>query len=119
VSSVLAGLIFYPLGSDVFRFYDEFSRGAADELTMIGAAMTAPNGAPAFATVVCYCGDPAVGEKVLEPLRTFGTPLADLIQQRPYLEIQSLFDPINPPGHHKRAHAGDRLVPWFPRQRRI
>jgi FAD/FMN-containing dehydrogenase len=106
VSIVLAGVIFYPLGSDVFRFYDEFSRSAPDELTMIGAAMTAPNGVPAFATVVCYCGDPAVGEKVLEPLRTFGTPIADLIQQRPYLEIQSLFDPINPPGrrYYNKAH---------------
>jgi FAD/FMN-containing dehydrogenase len=106
VSTVLAGVIFYPLGSEVFRFYDEFSRSAPDELTMIGAAMTAPNGAPAFATVVCYCGDPAVGEKILKPLRTFGTPIADLIQQRPYLEIQSLFDPINPPGrrYYNKAH---------------
>src|SRR5271170_6495382 len=53
-----------------------------------------------------YCGDPAVGEKVLKPLRTFGTPIADLIQQRPYLEIQSLFDPINPPGrrYYNKAH---------------
>lgn len=79
LSTVLGGVIFYPLGGDVFRFYDEFSRSAPDELTMIGAAMTGPNGAPAFATVACYCGDPAVGEKVLKPLRTFGTPIADLI----------------------------------------
>jgi FAD/FMN-containing dehydrogenase len=106
VSTVLAGVTFYPLSSKVFRFYDEFSRSAPDELTMIGAAMTAPNGAPAFATVACYCGEPGVGEKVLKPLRTFGTPIADLIQQRPYLEIQALFDPINPPGrrYYNKAH---------------
>jgi FAD/FMN-containing dehydrogenase len=104
--TVLGGVIFYPLHSDVFRFYDEFSHSAPDELTMIGAAMTGPNGAPAFATVACYCGDPAVGEEILKPLRTFGTPIADLIEERPYLEIQSLFDPINPPGrrYYNKAH---------------
>ena len=68
--------------------------------------MTGPNGQPAFATIACYCGDPAVGGKVLEPLRTFATPIADLIQQRPYVEMQSLFDPINPPGrrYYNKAH---------------
>jgi FAD/FMN-containing dehydrogenase len=111
LSTVLGGVIFYPLGGAVFRFYDEFSHSAPDELTMIGAAMTGPNGAPAFATVACYCGDPAVGEKVLKPLRAFGTPIADLIQQRPYLEIQSLFDPINPPGrrYYNKAHNISKL----------
>jgi len=106
LSTVLGGVIFYPLSSEAFRFYDEFARNAPDELTLLGAAMTGPNGAPAFAAVVCYCGDPAVGEKLLKPLRTFGTPIADLIQQRPYLEIQALFDPINPPGlrYYNKAH---------------
>jgi FAD/FMN-containing dehydrogenase len=106
LTTVLGGVIFYPLESGVFRFYEEFSRSGPDELTMIGAAMIGPNGAPAFATVACYCGDVAAGEKVLQPLRTFGTPIADLIQQRPYLEIQSLFDPLNPPGrrYYSKAH---------------
>jgi hypothetical protein len=88
LNTVLGGPIFYPLGSDVFHFYDEFSRNAPDELTLLGAAMTGPNGEPAFATIACYCGDPTTGEKLLEPLRTFGTPIADLIQQRPYVEMQ-------------------------------
>jgi FAD/FMN-containing dehydrogenase len=106
LNTVLGGPIFYPLGSDVFHFYDEFSRNAPDELTLLGAAMTGPNGEPAFATIACYCGDPTTGEKLLEPLRTFGTPIADLIQQRPYVEMQSLFDPINPPGrrYYNKAH---------------
>ncbi len=106
LKTVLGGVIFYPLGREVFRFYDEFSRSAPDELTMIGAAMTGPNGAPTFAVVACHCGDPAAGEEVLKPLRTFGVPIADLIQQRPYLEVQSLFDPLNPPGrrYYNKAH---------------
>jgi FAD/FMN-containing dehydrogenase len=106
VRTVLGGVIFHPLGGEVLRFYDEFSRDAPDELTLIGAAMIGPNGAPAFATIACYCGDPAAGEKTLKPLRSFGTPIVDLIQQRSYLEIQSLFDPLNPPGrrYYNKAH---------------
>ena len=106
ISTVLGGVIFHPLSTDVLRFYDEYSRSAPDELTMIGGALTAPNGAPGFATVVCYCGDQDEGEKVLEPLRTFGTPIADVIRQQPYLEMQSLFDPMNPPGrrYYNKAH---------------
>ena len=106
VHTVLGGPIFYPLGSDVFHFYDEFSRNAPDELTLLGGVITGPNGEPAFATIACYCGDPAAGERLIRPLRTFGTPVADLIQQRPYVEMQSLFDPMNPPGRHyyNKAH---------------
>jgi FAD/FMN-containing dehydrogenase len=106
INTVLGGVIFHPLSTDVLRFYDEYSRSAPDELTMIGGALTAPNGAPGFATVVCYCGDWVEGEKVLEPLRTFGTPIADVIRPQPYLEMQSLFDPMNPPGrrYYNKAH---------------
>jgi FAD/FMN-containing dehydrogenase len=106
VTMVLGGPIFHPLSREIFRFYDQFARSAPDELTVLGAAMTGPDGSPAFGTVVCYCGDPAEGEKLLVPLRAFGTPIADLIQQRPYLEMQSLFDPINPPGrrYYNKSH---------------
>jgi FAD/FMN-containing dehydrogenase len=106
ISTVLGGVIFHPLSNEVFRFYDEYSRSAPDELTMIGGALTAPNGAPGFATVVCYCGDQAEGERVLEPLRRFGTPIADVIRLQPYLEMQALFDPMNPPGrrYYNKAH---------------
>src|SRR5271165_814115 len=106
VSTVLGGPIFHPLCKESFRFYDEMSRSAPDELTMLGSAMTGPDGAPAFATVVCYCGSPAEGERLLEPLRTFGRPLADMIQQRPYVEMQSLFDASFRPGrrYYNKAH---------------
>src|SRR5271163_2204583 len=68
--------------------------------------MTGLDGAPAFATVVCYCGPLAEGEKLLEPLRTYATPIADMIQLRPYLEMQSLFDVSFPPGrrYYHKAH---------------
>jgi FAD/FMN-containing dehydrogenase len=106
VSTVLGGPILHPLKEEALRFYDEFARSAPDELTVLGSAMMGPGAVPAFATVVCYCGPPAEGEKLLRPLRTYAAPLADMIQPRPYLEMQSLFDPDFAPGrrYYNKAH---------------
>jgi hypothetical protein len=41
-----------------------------------------------------------VGEKVLEPLRTFGAPMADLIQPMPFPQMQTLLDAAFPDGNH-------------------
>ena len=49
--------------------------------------------------VACYCGDPAEGARVLEPLRAFGTPLADLVQPMPLPVMQSLLDGAFPDGN--------------------
>jgi FAD/FMN-containing dehydrogenase len=106
VSTVLGGPIFHPLRREAFHFYEELSHSAPDELTVLGSAMIGPGGVPAFATVVCYCGSPADGERVLKPLRSYGQPIADMIQQRPYVEMQSLFDASFPPGrrYYNKAH---------------
>lgn len=111
VSNVLGGILLHPLREDVLRFFDEFSSGAPDELTTLGAVLTGPDGSPAFGTLVCYCGSREEGEKVLKPLRTFATPLADLIQQRKYLEMQTQLDATWPPGRHyyNKAHNVRRL----------
>jgi hypothetical protein len=49
---------------------------------------------------VCWAGDLEQGERVLAPLRAFGTPLFDAIARRPYAELQRLFDPSVPHGWH-------------------
>lgn len=67
--------------------------------------MTDPDGNPAVAIVACYCGPLEEGEKALKPLRTFSTPLADLIAPRPYVEMQSLFDEAwTPRLYYNKAH---------------
>lgn len=111
VSRVLGGIILHPLREQVLRFFDDFSSGAPDELTTLGAVLTGPDGSPAFGTLVCYCGPQEEGEKVLKPLRNFATPLADLIQPREYLEMQTLLDETWPPGRHyyNKAHNIRRL----------
>lgn len=111
VDKVLGGIILHPLREEVLRFFDEFSRGAPDELTTLGAVLTGPDGSPAFGILVCYCGSREEGEKVLRPLKNFATPVADLIQMREYLEMQTQLDATWPPGRHyyNKAHNIRRL----------
>jgi FAD/FMN-containing dehydrogenase len=106
VGPVLGGIILHPLDRQTLRFFDEFSSAAPDELTTVGVVLTGADGSPAFASIVCYCGAPSEGEKVLKPLRTFEKPVADLIQPRSYLEMQGLLDETWPPGRHyyNKAH---------------
>ena len=47
---------------------------------------------------LCYAGDPAAGEKLIEPLRKFGTPLGEHVGVQPYTAWQQAFDPLLTPG---------------------
>lgn len=106
VDTVVGGMVIFPLTAEILRFFDEFSMGAPDEVTTVGAVLTAPDGNPAFGVIVCYCGLPNDGEPVLKPLRTFAQPIADLVEPRPYLDMQTLLDDVWPPGRHyyNKAH---------------
>ena len=103
---VLGGMVLHLLSEEVLRFFDTFSSTAPDEVTTVGAVLTGADGNPAFGIAVCYCGAPDDGEKVLKPLRTFSQPLADLIEPRPYVEMQTLLDAVWPPGrlYYNKAH---------------
>ena len=57
-----------------------------------------PAGTPAVTILVCWSGDPAEGERVLRPLRSFGPPLGDSIGVLPYLDWQRAPDPAFPRG---------------------
>lgn len=111
LTHVFGGPIFQPLSPEIMRFYDEFSANLPDELTTLGAATLGPDGKPAFVTVVCYCGSVRDGEKLIEPIRRFTTPVMDMVQERPYLEMQSLFDADMAPGkrYYNKAHSTRRL----------
>jgi hypothetical protein len=52
------------------------------------------------AVMACYCGDLAEGERVLEPLRTFGSPLLDAIQPMPFPIMQGLANEASPDNVH-------------------
>lgn len=91
---VLGGAVFYDAtdAGRLLRGYAHYAAVAPDELTTISMLMEAPpapfipqayQGKPVFMIQVCYTGDLAEGERVVAPLRTLGTPIADLIAPMP------------------------------------
>ena len=100
VDRIYGGVLFYPfsLVRQAMPVFHEFSSTAPDEVSTFIAPAAALGGTPAMGIAVCYCGDPSRGEQVVAPLRKLGTPLADLIQERAYVEMQSLFDDLFTPG---------------------
>ena len=111
LSQVYGGPLFFPLSAKIMRLYDEFSASAPDKLTTLGAATKMPDGTLAFGIVICYLGSAAEGEEMIQALRSFGKPMADMLAERPYLEMQSLFDKDIPPGkrYYNKAHNMRRL----------
>jgi hypothetical protein len=98
--TVLAGMVLHPLekAGEVLRFYREHTSRAPDEMSAWAALLTSPDGHPMVAILACYIGPAEVGEQVVQPLKEFGPPLADLIQPMPYVRAQSLIDGAFPPG---------------------
>ncbi|HMK86913.1 MAG TPA: FAD-binding oxidoreductase [Steroidobacteraceae bacterium] len=103
VGPVLGGVVMHPVAraSEVLRFCRDYARTLPDEAVIQGGALTGPDGTKLFAVAAFYCGPSlAEGEKVLDPLRKFGPPVADMISRMSYLEIQRFFEPFFPPGRH-------------------
>jgi FAD/FMN-containing dehydrogenase len=109
---VLAGPIFHRLqdAPEVLRFYREFAATAPDELTTIFELELAPllpflpedvHGKPIVMVGACYAGPPEDGAEVVRPLKEFGNPISDLLEPKPYLALQSMFDPFVPHGWHR------------------
>jgi FAD/FMN-containing dehydrogenase len=98
LSTVLGGMVVHPLSAapEVLRFYRDFARSQPDELTTYAGILTAPDGNAIVALVACYVGDAGEGERVLAPLRSFGSPVADTIAPIPYLAMQGMMGPAFP-----------------------
>jgi FAD/FMN-containing dehydrogenase len=100
VGPVLAGGLRYPAAKarDVLRFYHEFASGCPDELSTSALLGRAPDGSLVAGITVCYCGAIEEGERVLRPLRAFGSPLEDGIRPMAYTALQSAPDEGFSPG---------------------
>src|SRR5689334_14493739 len=85
-------MVVYPRAAafDVIRNVRDYLEKAPDEVTAYAALLTGPDGSALTAVIACYCGDKADAERVLRPLRSFGTPLMDSIQPMPMPAMQSL-----------------------------
>ncbi|MEU8223181.1 FAD-binding oxidoreductase [Kribbella sp. NPDC048915] len=106
---LLGGTVTWPMqeSREVLRFYREWITDIPDELTTavihrwlppLPTVPPALQGRPVVIVLACYAGPIEDGQKVLAPLKAFGSPLLDLCVPRPYLELQGMFDPSFPHG---------------------
>lgn len=102
VHTVLGGLLLYPRDAafDVIRHFRDYIESAPDELTAYAALLHGPDGVPVVAVIPCYCGGIADGERILRPLRKFGSPAVDAIQPMPFPAMQSLLAAAFPDGNY-------------------
>jgi FAD binding domain/Berberine and berberine like len=101
---VMAGPVFWPMedAPEVLRFYRDWIGDCPDELMTIVVQRRAPAlpvvppelvGKHVIAVTACYAGPVEDGERVLAPLKQFGSPVLDLCMPKPFLAHQAMFDP--------------------------
>jgi FAD/FMN-containing dehydrogenase len=126
-TEVLSGLVIHPLedAKKVLTFYKTFTASAPDELAIWFVMRLAPplpflapewHGKGILALAFCYNGDLAEGERVMQPMRSFGNPIADVVAPNPYVGWQQALDPLLTPGvrnywkSHDFASVTDGLI---------
>lgn len=91
----------------VMRWYREFITQAPEEISGFFAFLVVPPGPPfpehlhnrkMCGVVWCYTGPMGRAEETFKPIRGFLPPALDLAGPLPYPVLQSLFDPLYPPG---------------------
>jgi FAD/FMN-containing dehydrogenase len=119
---VLTGLIVFPFeqAKSVLTQFARFTETMPDELTVWVVARKAPplpflpekvHGKEVVVLAIFYPGDPAKGEKLIEPLRGFGTAHGEYIGVQPYTAWQQAFDPLLTKGarNYWKSHNFSRL----------
>jgi hypothetical protein len=107
--TIIGGPVFYDLAdtAEVMRWYRDLVPSLPEELSGWIALLTIPPAPPfpqemwgrkACGIVWCYTGPHARADEILEPVRTFGSPLLDGLQPMPFTALQSAFDALYPAG---------------------
>jgi len=109
VKMVTAGPTFWPIeqAPEVMKAFQEFITQAPEEVSGFLAFLTVPP-APLFPPHLHrrkMCGImwvstavPDQADKLTKPMRSVGTPALDHVGPMPFPAVQSLFDPLYPPG---------------------
>jgi hypothetical protein len=107
---IFGGPIFYDMkdARQVMQWYREFIPKAPEELTIFFGLKTVPSTAPfpeeiwgrkICALISCYNGPAEKAEEVMKPIRQdLPTPIFEHVGVMPFTALQSLFDPLLPPG---------------------
>ena len=106
--TILGGMVMYPVAKtrEVLRFYKQFSKDAPDELTVSAGILDPPDSETVIALIGCYCGPLDKGAAVVRPVKSFGSPLQDVLGPIPYAAQQSLTDTGFPAGSYYYTKGG-------------
>ena len=108
-TEIVGGVVAWPASEapKVLELYRNLSEEAPPELTLVGFMRPAPpapwlpkdmHGKPIVAILACYSGKAEDGEKAVAPIKSFGSPIGDVLVRRPYAQMQSLLDATQPKG---------------------
>jgi len=96
---VIGGDLVFPIARarELLDFYANYSMNAPDEL-YCDAVMSSPAGGKdgVFSIHACYSGPAGEADRVLEPLRKLGPPLAGAIKPVDYVALQRSWDNTDP-----------------------
>ena len=108
--SVYSGSLVWPIAAakDILEFYGEWYKGLSDEMYVGPTMATLPDGTGIILMEVVYNGDPAVGEKELEPIRKIGALLDDGVKMQDYMVMQTQEDAAF--GHGVRSYIKNGMV---------
>jgi FAD/FMN-containing dehydrogenase len=106
---IVAGLIVFPFNQakQILTKYRQFVNSAPEELNVWAVLRKAPplpflpetvHGREVIILPIFYSGAVAEAEKLIAPLRAFGTALGEHIGAQPYVQWQKAFDPLLTPG---------------------
>lgn len=108
---IMGGIVLHPFddAKALLRFYREFTAKAPRELTCVFLARRAPpapwvpkewHGKLVAGILACHTGSLEAAVRDLAPLKAFGKPVADIVMERNYADLQSLLDATQPNGRH-------------------
>ncbi|MEA2563892.1 MAG: hypothetical protein QOH06_5396 [Acidobacteriota bacterium] len=106
---IVGGLVAWPQSEapKVLELYRTLAEQSPPELTLVTLMRPAPpapwlpkdmHGKPIIAMLACYSGRPEEGEKLVVPIKAFGSPIGDVLVRRPYTQMQALLDGTQPKG---------------------
>ncbi len=107
----------------VLEMYREIIRDAPPEMVCVSALRIAPpapwlakdiHGKPIIGLFVCHTGPVKEGERAVAAIKSFRSPVGDVIQRRSYLSQQSLLDATQPKG--RRYYWKSDYLPGFPEE---
>ena len=99
---VYGGLVAHPFdrARDLLRFFRDTCATLPDDIFLVAAMLTAPDGSGAklCAMGVLHSGSVADGERALKPIKTWGSPVMDVIGPMPYSASNMMLDGAFPKG---------------------